>query len=131
MEKVTTLEDVEYEIKKAVKVLRALPKDGPCKAKSCWPKFPPEYENDAFQKFSANFVPMPCEVDDMDEVFENWFKVLDRDDKLLVFYKNLGYSAKLLMRIFKKSRSTVYAQYKKALQNILDYLQEQNMKNCA
>ena len=35
MEKVTTLEDVEYEIKKAVKVLRALPKDGPCKAKSC------------------------------------------------------------------------------------------------
>ena len=74
---------------------------------------------------------MPCEVDDMDEVFENWFKVLDRDDKLLVFYKNLGYSAKLLMRIFKKSRSTVYAQYKKALQTILDYLQEQNMKNCA
>lgn len=131
MEPICTIEDVEYEIKKAARVLRALPKDGPYKAKSSWPKFLPEKEDEAYQKVCVNFTPSPAEIDDMDEVFEKWFKVLDRQERLLVFYKNFGYRDKLLMRIFNKSRSSLFVQYKRALQKILDYVQGQELKTCA
>lgn len=131
MQEVSSIEDVEYEIKKAIKVLRALPKDGPYKAKSSWPKFLPEKQDEEYQKICVNFTPLPSEIDDMDVVFEQWFKVLDRQDRLLVFYKNFGYRDKVLMRIFNKARSSLFVQYKKALQSILDYVLEQQVKHCA
>ena len=74
-----TLEDLEMEIRRAVLVLSSLPKEGPRGVTSSWPSLPAACINPNDQDLVTvtNFRPSPEEVDDMDEVFENWFKVLN------------------------------------------------------
>ena len=118
MREVKTIQDVETEIRKAVLVLKSLPKEGPKRVSSSWPQFKTDVENMQIPDFKK-ITPYQEEIDDMDEVFENWFKVLDYNTRNLVFYKNSGWRWKTLAYNFGMTRGNLYLRYKKALQKIL------------
>ena len=124
MEEVKTIQDVEAEIRKAVSVLKSLPKEGPKKVSSAWPEFKPDLKSEILLPDSKRITPYKEEIDDMDMVFENWFKVLDYNTRNLVFYKNSGWRWKTLAHSFGMTRNSLYSRYKKALLKILRHVRQ-------
>lgn len=124
METVKTIYDVEAEIRKAVLILKSLPKEGPKKVSSSWPEFKPDLSIDIQIPDSKRITPYKEEIDDMNMVFENWFKVLDYNTRNLVFYKNSGWRWKTLAHSFGLSRNSLYSRYKKALSKILLHVRQ-------
>lgn len=122
MKPITTIQDVEAEIVRAILVLRMLPREGPQKVTSFWPNYLKNEENsEERDKVFDYFKPLPSEIDDMDIVLEEWLKVLDYDERLLVFKRNAGWNWKELVFKYNMSRSALFERYKKCLQKILDY----------
>ena len=124
METVKTIYDVEAEIRKAVLVLKSLPKEGPKKVSSSWPEFKPDLSIDIQIPDSKRITPYKEEIDDMNMVFENWFKELDYNTRNLVFCKNSGWRWKTLAHSFGLSRNSLYSRYKKALSKILLHVRQ-------
>lgn len=123
MKPVKDIQDIEYEIKKALKILKSLPTDGPKPIKSHWPAYlNKEIQKSAISKNKDYCSPLPEEIDDMDEVLEDWLKQIEYDERNLVFVRNLGYSWKTLTVKFNYSRSSLYSKYVHALYKILKYV---------
>ncbi len=116
--------DVEVEIRRAILVLKALPKDGPKPLRASWP----EFLNDSDEDKKGNVVnikPLPDEIDDMNIVFEQWMKILNFDERSLVLKRLSGYGWKKLAHQYNASRNTLYRRYKHNLKQILKFAQEQ------
>ncbi len=129
MQAVSNIEDIEFEIKKALKILKSMPKVGPKNVKSHWPEYLNEEQEDFNEKKTAQYYkPLPQEIDDMDEVLEQWLKCIDYDERNLVIMRSSGNSWKLIMRKFNASRSYLYGQYVKSLKKILKYVLEKQQK---
>lgn len=119
MKPVNNKRDVEIEIRRAILIMKFLPSEGPQKLRSSWPDFPAEdLETDDEWGY---FKPLPEEIDDMYEVFENWFRVLNYQERLLVYHRNAGWSWKKLLPKFRLSRSALFEKYNKCLLKMLDY----------
>jgi hypothetical protein len=116
---VTTIEDIEIELRHAVWVLRCLPSDGPKKVRAYWPDF--RSETPTAHGIEAYLRPLPEEIDDMDLVLEKWLKILPPDDRRLVFYRASGWGWKRLTFVLGRVRSTLSLHYKNALEKILAY----------
>jgi hypothetical protein len=114
---VATIEDIEIEIRRAVFVERSLPKIGPKPLKAFWPDMPKEAQTGLLRL--PRFRPLPEEIDDMDLVFEQWFRVLSFEDKQLLCRRIGGQPWKKLCFTFQKSRSQLVLRYKKALESVL------------
>lgn len=129
MKIIETLEDLEMEIRRAVLILSSLPKEGPRRLSSCWPSLPATCINPEDEDLATvtNFRPLPEEVDDMDIVFEDWFKVLNYKEKQMVYLRCLGWEWKRIQRFFPVARSTLCLNYKKALTKILKHIQKQGV----
>lgn len=129
MQAVSNIEDIEFEIKKALKILKSMPKVGPKNVKSHWPEYLNEEQGDFNEKKTVQYYkPLPQEIDDMDEVLEQWLKCIDYDERNLVIMRSSGNSWKLIMRKFNASRSYLYGQYVKSLKKILQYVLEKQQK---
>ncbi len=125
MKPIKDIRDVEIEIRKALKILKGMPKVGPKKVKSHWPQYLNENQEVFMSESDKQYCKaLPEEIDDMDEVLDNWLKCLDYDERNLVIYRNTGYSWKILMAKFNLSRGTLYIRYVKSLQKILKYVLE-------
>lgn len=123
MEKVKTVEDIEIEIRRAIQILKALPKEGPRQYRVSWPVYIMDEANAATDSVTARFYrPMLSELEDMDLVFENWLKVLPFDERVLVFKRNSGQSWKHLSRYYKNSRSWLSVKYRRCLKKIFDHV---------
>lgn len=128
METVNNIEDVAIEIRRAILVLKSLPKVGPRRLRAYWPEFATE-EKKHMAKYEY-FRPLPDEIDDMDIVLEQWLNLLDLEDKRLVYLRGEGRSWKYLQAMYKMSRSAIYQRYLRCLKKILAYvLREQNRNN--
>ena len=128
MKEVSDIKDVEYEIKKALLILRQMPRIGPSNVKSCWPQYLNESTN-LKQTAQAYTYPLPEEIDDMDEVLEDWLKQIDFDNRNLVIMRNNGYGWKSISAKLNLSRSRLYDKYTKSLKIILKYVLEKQKKN--
>lgn len=127
MQPVKTIDDVEIEIKHAILVLKALPRVGPRNLRSWWPDM---LEEKSIEKVGSYYIkPLPEEIDDMDLVFENWFKVLDFFDRYIVFNRLNGTCWKTLMRRLNLSRSCLYLRYKNSLKKIFNHVLEEQSKS--
>lgn len=123
MKNIATIEDVEIEIRRAILILKTLPKEGPRKPFACWPEFLNVIEED--EKYNTIYIkPLPDEIDDMNTVFEIWMKVLDFDERRLILNRISGWGWKKLSYQLKISRNTLYRYYKKGLKKILEYVLE-------
>lgn len=132
MQPVTEIKDIEYEIKKALKILKAMPRVGPRDVKSHWPQYlNEESQNDTKSNTKTYTKPLPQEIDDMDEVLEDWLKQLEFDDRNLVIMRNSGYGWKTISLKLNRSRSRLYDIYVKNLKKILQYVLEKQRKNSA
>ncbi len=130
MEKIQKIEDIEMEIMSAIFVLKMLPREGPRKMKSSWPFFVMlEIEKDEKAQTQRSFRVSKAAIDDMDIVFEDWFKVLDYDEKKLVFYKNSGVRWKTVVRNIGHSRSWLNVKYRRSIKKIYDYVLEKQAKS--
>ncbi len=118
MENVKNISDVEFEIRRAVYIMRALPKEGPAAVSSSWPDYPCLVDSADPSKL-AYFRPLPHEIDDMYVVFD-WLKVLDYPDRQLLCQRALGTNWKVLMTNYKMSRSGIMTRYKRCLKKVLD-----------
>lgn len=129
MKPVTNIQDIESEIKKALRILRSMPKVGPEKVRSHWPQYLNE-ENEilATLKNVSYCKVLPEEIDDMDEVLEDWLKQIDYEERNLVILRNSGYGWKLLTSKFNSVRSNLYKRYVRSLNKILKYVLEKQLK---
>jgi hypothetical protein len=124
MQRVNNTEDIEFEIRKALTILKSMPRVGPEQVRSHWPKY---INDDVEQIFSSRlryYKPLPEEIDDMDEVLEEWLKCIEYDERNLVIMRNSGLSWKQIVVKCNYSRSHLYAKYIKSLQKILAYVLE-------
>lgn len=79
---------------------------------------------------SRFYRPLASELDDMEEVLENWFKVLSYDERVLVFKRTSGQTWKVLSRSYKMTRSWLTVKYRRCLKKIFDYVMErQNIQD--
>ena len=131
MKPIKNIQDIEFEIKKALKILQTLPTDGPKHIKAHWPTYlNKETQLVTFHKSQTYLNPLPEEIDDMDEVLEDWLKQVDYDERNLILTRNTGHSWKILTVKFNYSRSRLYSKYVKSLRKILKYvLKKQQEKN--
>ena len=131
MKPVSTIQDVEIEIKKALKLLRQMPKVGPKSVHSSWPMYLNEEVISVVENGATVYTkPLPEEIDDMDEVLEDWLKSVDYNERNLVVMRNMGYAWKEVVAKFGYARSCLYKKYVKSLKKILKYvLEKQRIKN--
>lgn len=130
MKEVTNVEDVEFEIRKALTILKSMPRVGPEKLRSHWPQYLSEDAEQMFSNGVHYYKPLPEEIDDMDFVLENWLKCIDYDERNLVIMRNSGMSWKSIVAKYHYSRSSLHLRYVKSLKKILAYvLKEQRLKN--
>ncbi len=123
MKPVRNIQDVEFEIKKALRILRTFPTDGPKKISSHWPAYVNEETKSIMLNKSKSYTsPLPEEIDDMDEVLEDWLKQVDYDERNLILVRNSGHSWKTLTAKFSYSRSRLYSKYTHSLHKILKYV---------
>ena len=112
--------------------MRSMPRVGPEKVCSHWPKYLNE-ENEIITtlKGVSYCKALPEEIDDMDEVLENWLKQIDYDERSLVIMRNSGYGWKTLSVKLNSVRSNLYKKYVRSLNKILEYvLSKQTKKGC-
>lgn len=130
MQPVTNIQDIESEIRKALKILRSMPKVGPEKVRSHWPQYlNEEYEMCVNSKMDTYCKVLPEEIDDMDEVLEDWLKQIDYDERNLVIMRNSGYGWKVLTAKLNSVRSNLYKRYVRSLNKILKYVLDKQRKN--
>ena len=123
MEPVQTTDDIEFEIFRAYRVLRALPKEGPRGLRSSWPDLIMEEDKTKYTGFCVtSFKPLPQEIDDMNEVFENWMKVLTYEERLIVLKRAAGLRWKEILYVLPIARSTLFFKYKTSLKKILKHV---------
>lgn len=135
MKNIMTIEDVALEIRRALMVLKALPKVGPQKLHAFWPEYVVNDDDGENMAEDVYYQPFSDEIDDMDIVFEKWLKVLNVEERKLVLCRCEGYGWKKLQHMFKMSRSAIYNRYLRNLKEILHFVsedqrhQEQGEKN--
>lgn len=123
MEKIKTVKDVEVEIQRALIILKALPKEGPRPMHSGWPQiWMAENAKKGDSREAYFYRPLPSEIDDMDLVLEDWLRVLNFDDRMLVLKRTSGSSWKSLAYSYNKSRSWLSYRYNASLKAIYNYV---------
>ena len=129
MKPVKDIKDVEFEIKKALKILKSMPKVGPEQLKSHWPQYlNEENEKDISVKCVSYCKALPEEIDDMDEVLEDWLKHIEYGERNLVIMRNSGYGWKTLSAKLNSVRSNLYKKYVCSLNKILNYVLEKQRR---
>ncbi|MBQ8870443.1 MAG: hypothetical protein IJ019_03605 [Alphaproteobacteria bacterium] len=129
MKPVKDIRDVETEIRRALIILKTMPTDGPKKLRSHWPACLNEQTDDNLMSKPLKYTKaLPEEIDDMDEVLEDWLKCIDYDERNLVIMRNSGWSWKVLIDKYNVSRSHLYNRYVKCLKKILSYVLEKQQK---
>ncbi len=130
MEKIKTIKDVEIEIRRAVIILKALPREGPAKVHSSWPLMLPDdkvSEKDIVEM--RYYRPMASEIDDMYLVLEEWLKVLNYDERMLVMRRSTGRSWKELEGLYTRTRSCLSLKYRRCIKKVYEYvLWRQNLE---
>ena len=71
---------------------------------------------------------LPEEIDDMDEVLEDWLKHIEYGERNLVIMRNSGYGWKTLSAKLNSVRSNLYKKYVCSLNKILNYILEKQRR---
>lgn len=106
-----TVDEVANEIELAMRTLRHMPPDGPCRVKAAWP----DVLMDAAEAYGwepariNRLPPSPEDISRMDVVLFVWFPRLTDDERMLLSARGAGMSWRRIMCIRRKLHSRSHA----------------------